>query len=224
MPWSLVLPNAEPGDGYLSWPQMTGQGYRRPSPSADDVAVLIYTSGTTPAPKGVPHSHNSILAEQCTLPDLVSEGGDVVQLVTFPPGHIAGGHRHVGAGKACDRGQYQHLPVSKRTGINTYRCYGSTEQPTITDRIKDVIIRGAETISSGQVEDVLNAHPRDRRGCRSRRAASALRRRGCPRWSFSTLVPQWIWTVCITISRRLVWPGRRLRRGWPSSMRCPASR
>jgi acyl-CoA synthetase (AMP-forming)/AMP-acid ligase II len=30
---------------------------------------------------------------------------------------------------------------------------------TITDRIKDVIIRGGETISSGQVEDVLTAHP-----------------------------------------------------------------
>jgi acyl-CoA synthetase (AMP-forming)/AMP-acid ligase II len=30
---------------------------------------------------------------------------------------------------------------------------------TITDRIKDVIIRGGETISSNQVEDVLNAHP-----------------------------------------------------------------
>jgi non-ribosomal peptide synthetase component E (peptide arylation enzyme) len=30
---------------------------------------------------------------------------------------------------------------------------------TITDRIKDVIIRGGETISSGQVEEVLNTHP-----------------------------------------------------------------
>jgi non-ribosomal peptide synthetase component E (peptide arylation enzyme) len=30
---------------------------------------------------------------------------------------------------------------------------------TITDRIKDVIVRGGETISSGQVEDVLNRHP-----------------------------------------------------------------
>jgi acyl-CoA synthetase (AMP-forming)/AMP-acid ligase II len=29
----------------------------------------------------------------------------------------------------------------------------------ITDRIKDVIIRAGEPISSGQVEDVLNAHP-----------------------------------------------------------------
>lgn len=29
----------------------------------------------------------------------------------------------------------------------------------ITDRIKDVIIRAGETISSGHVEDVLEAHP-----------------------------------------------------------------
>ncbi|BBX26980.1 hypothetical protein GCM10009632_12500 [Mycolicibacterium alvei] len=88
----LVIVEAEPGDGYLSWPELSGPEYRRPSQSAspDGVAVLIYTSGTTSAPKGVQHSHNSINAEQRTLPDLVSGGDDVVQLVTFPPGHIAG--------------------------------------------------------------------------------------------------------------------------------------
>ncbi|WP_102141971.1 class I adenylate-forming enzyme family protein [Mycobacterium hubeiense] len=296
----VVVVDAPPGDGYLSWPDLAGGRYRHASPSADDVAVLIYTSGTTSAPKGVQHSHNSILAEQQTLPDLVT-GDDVVQLVTFPPGHIAGVgsllrplisgsravfmdgwdpaaavdliHRHritatagtpfhlEGLLDLGDTGQklatLREFLVGAATvteeqgrraaaaGINTYRCYGSTEQPTITsarsydpaparmgtdglpmrgvsvrvigpdgaeqpvgvdgevvtqgpdqfigyrdpaldaeaftadgwlrtgdlghldadgrltvtDRIKDVIIRGGETISSGQVEDVLNAHP-----------------------------------------------------------------
>ncbi|WP_407688190.1 class I adenylate-forming enzyme family protein [Mycobacterium sp. HUMS_1102779] len=296
----VAVLDAPPGDGYLGWPDLVAGQYRRASPSADDVAVLIYTSGTTSAPKGVQHSHNSMLAEQQTLPDLVT-GDDVVQLVTFPPGHIAGVgsllrplisgartvfmdgwdpltaveliHRHritatagtpfhlEGLLDLGDTGQKlttmreflvgaaivteeQGLRAAE-AGINTYRCYGCTEQPTITsawsydaapsrmgtdglpmrgvrvriigpdgterpvavdgevvtqgpdqfigyrdptldrdaftadgwfrtgdlghldtdgrltitDRIKDVIIRGGETISSGQVENVLNAHP-----------------------------------------------------------------
>ena len=276
-------------------------GYRRPSPVADDVTVLIYTSGTTSAPKGVQHSHNSMLAEQATLPHLLAGTPDSVQLVTFPPGHIAGvnsllrplirGQRAVfmdrwNPATAVDLiGRHRITSTSgapfhlegllalgdtggklttlrefltgaatvtedlghraNAAGVRSYRCYGSTEQPTvtgagaddpepvrlgtdgrplpgnavrilaadgteqpigvdgevvtqgpdqfigyrdpaldaeaftadgwfrtgdlghvdadgrltITDRIKDVIIRGGETISSGQVEDVLNTHP-----------------------------------------------------------------
>lgn len=64
--------------------------YALPEVHSDDVCALLYTSGTVSAPKGVQHSHNSLLAEQTTLPDLLAGGGDDVQLVTFPPGHIAG--------------------------------------------------------------------------------------------------------------------------------------
>jgi acyl-CoA synthetase (AMP-forming)/AMP-acid ligase II len=285
----------------LGWNEIEAETYRRPSPSADDVAVLIYTSGTTSAPKGVQHSHNSIQAELTTLVDLIAGAPDAVQLVTFPPGHIAGvnsvlrplvtnqrtvflerwdpaiaaeliqRHRvtstsgapfHLEGLLALDDSEQKLATLREfltgaatvtedlgrrahAAGINSYRSYGATEQPTvtgsraddseyarvstdgkplrgnvvrilasddtvqphgvdgevvvqgpdqfvgyrdsaldadaftadgwfrtgdlghldeqgrltITDRIKDVIIRGGETISSGQVEDVLTAHP-----------------------------------------------------------------
>lgn len=299
----VVVLDAQPGDGYLAWSQLDGPvaQYRRPAVDADDVCLLLYTSGTTSAPKGVQHSHNTVLAEQKTMPALLAGKPDDVSLVSFPPGHIAGvgsmlrplinGTRTVFIdgwdpalavevvhrfGVTCTAGTPFHLagildlgdtgnklaslreflvgaaPVAEeigrraaKAGISTFRSYGATEHPTvtgehegepewarlstdgkplpgseirivgpdgadcpagvdgevvvsgpdqfigyqdpalnadaftvdgwfrtgdlghvdaqgrltITDRIKDVIIRGGETISSGQVEEVLNAHP-----------------------------------------------------------------
>ena len=299
----VVMLDAEPGEGYRAWSQLDAPTaeYRRPAVDADDVCLLLYTSGTTSAPKGVQHNHNTVLAEQKTMPALVAGRPDDVSLVTFPPGHIAGvasmlrpllsGARTVFTdgwdpamavevvhrfGVTCTAGTPFHLagildlgdtgdklaslreflvgaaPVAEeigrraaQAGISTFRSYGATEHPTvtgehegepqwarlntdgkplpgsavrivgpdgadcptgvdgevvvrgpeqfvgyqdpalnaeaftvdgwfrtgdlgnldgqgrltITDRIKDVIIRGGETISSGQVEEVLNAHP-----------------------------------------------------------------
>jgi acyl-CoA synthetase (AMP-forming)/AMP-acid ligase II len=299
----VVMLDAEPGDGYHAWSQLDAPAdeYRRPAVDADDVCLLLYTSGTTSAPKGVQHNHNTVLAEQTTMPALLAGKPDDVSLVTFPPGHIAGvasmlrplmsGGRTVFTdgwdpalavqlvhrfGVTSTAGAPFHLagildlgdtgdklatlreflvgaaPVTEelgrraaQAGISTFRSYGATEHPTvtgehedesewarlntdgkplpgsairilgmngadcptgadgevvvrgpdqfigyqdpaldadaftadgwfrtgdlghldaqgrltITDRIKDVIIRGGETISSGQVEEALNAHP-----------------------------------------------------------------
>lgn len=299
----VVMLDAEPGEGYRAWAQLgtPATQYRRPAVDADGVCLLLYTSGTTSAPKGVQHTHNTVLAEQRTMPALLAGKPDDVSLVTFPPGHIAGlasmlrplltGARTIFTdgwdparavevvhrfGVTCTAGTPFHLagildlgdtggklaslreflvgaaPVAEeigrraaRAGISTFRSYGATEHPTvtgehegepqwarlrtdgkplpgsavrivgtdgadcppgvdgevvvrgpdqfigyqdpaldvnaftadgwfrtgdlgqldaqgrltITDRIKDVVIRGGETISSGQVEEVLNAHP-----------------------------------------------------------------
>ncbi|WFS11037.1 class I adenylate-forming enzyme family protein [Rhodococcus aetherivorans] len=297
----VVIVGDDVPDGALAWSALDrDHDYVLPAADADDVCLLIYTSGTTSAPKGVQHSHNSLLTEQRTAPLVLGAGSDDVQLVSFPPGHVAGvgsvlrpllHGREVVYMDAWDprravdlieryavtstSGTPFHLTgildlaatdtelaslrefmvgaatVSRElgeraaaAGITTFRCYGSTEHPTIssgrfddppearlrtdgapmpgvqirivdehgcdvptgsdgevvtrgpdqfvgyrdaalnvsaftdgwlrtgdvgrldadgrltiTDRIKDVIIRGGETISSGQIEDVLTAHP-----------------------------------------------------------------
>jgi acyl-CoA synthetase (AMP-forming)/AMP-acid ligase II len=289
--------------GCLPWRHLVADvdAYVRPDVSSDEVCVLLYTSGTVSVPKGVQHTHNSILAEQMSHPRLMAGEPNDVQLVTFPPGHVAGlnsmlrpllsGTRSVfmdqwePAGAADLISQHSvtstsgapvHLAAlldvadveaklstlrefltgaanvaeelvsrAASVGVAAYRCYGMTEHPTvtsarpgdalsarmgtdglplpgcavrisdehgdsvpvgidgevvvqgpdqfvgyrdpglndgaftrdgwfrtgdlghldsdgrltITDRVKDVIIRGGETISSGQVEEVLEAHP-----------------------------------------------------------------
>ncbi|QLL09817.1 AMP-binding protein [Mycobacterium vicinigordonae] len=299
----IVVVDAAPGPGYLSWESIGADraGYVAPTVRSDDVCALLYTSGTVSAPKGVRHSHNSLLSELASLPELLAGDTGAVQLVTFPPGHVAGltsmlrplvsGTRsvfldHWDPAVAADliarfsvtstSGSPFHLEgllevsdvrlklatlrefltgaatVSEElgrraaaAGITAFRCYGMTEHPTvtgarardplrvrmatdgmpmrgcavrvlgpdgadqpvgvdgevvvqgpdqfigyrnqaldadaftadgwfrtgdlghldaqqrltITDRIKDVIIRGGETMSSGQIEDVLHSHP-----------------------------------------------------------------
>ena len=58
-------------------------------PDPDDRAVLMYTSGTTAEPKGVQHSHRTLLAE-ATSPVYTLNGPGARHLGLFPPGHMAG--------------------------------------------------------------------------------------------------------------------------------------
>jgi acyl-CoA synthetase (AMP-forming)/AMP-acid ligase II len=82
------------GSGVSEWQipfgTLEGVGDGLPTPgSADDaLAMLIYTSGTTSAPKGVRHSHATLLAELDSQAML--RGADEVLMSPWPPGHIAG--------------------------------------------------------------------------------------------------------------------------------------
>jgi acyl-CoA synthetase (AMP-forming)/AMP-acid ligase II len=84
-----------PPTGGTEWAALelaTGSGPALPQlqASPDDPCLLIYTSGTTAEPKGVVHSHNTLIAEIASLRDLIGTGPEAVTLAAFPAGHIAG--------------------------------------------------------------------------------------------------------------------------------------
>ncbi|WP_017936473.1 AMP-binding protein [Nocardioides sp. Iso805N] len=64
--------------------------YADPGVGADDVCCMIYTSGTTSAPKGVQHTHNTLLAEFIGNISVDQLEPDESALVAWPAGHVAG--------------------------------------------------------------------------------------------------------------------------------------
>lgn len=89
---NVIVVDAERRCDYLAWSEILSSDatYERPNVTSDEVCLLLYTSGTTSAPKGVQHSHNTILAELSTMRHFLAGAPDDVSLVVFPPGHIAG--------------------------------------------------------------------------------------------------------------------------------------
>ena len=80
-------------EGALAWrtlEERATRDYVLPSVDPDDVCLLVYTSGTTAEPKGVQHSHNTLLAEVRGIRQTLDTPGETVNLSAFPAGHIAG--------------------------------------------------------------------------------------------------------------------------------------
>jgi acyl-CoA synthetase (AMP-forming)/AMP-acid ligase II len=55
-----------------------------------DLAVLVYTSGTTADPKGVMHSSQTMLAELASMRAMRSDVENEAVISPWPPGHVAG--------------------------------------------------------------------------------------------------------------------------------------
>jgi cyclohexanecarboxylate-CoA ligase len=89
---AVVVGDDAPGHGSVGYADLLRQPggmYREPSPDPGDRAVLMYTSGTTADPKGVQHSHRTLLAE-ATSRVYTLNGPGARHLGLFPPGHMAG--------------------------------------------------------------------------------------------------------------------------------------
>ncbi len=90
--FAVVVGDSDPGYGAVGYAGLLagpGGTYREPRADPCDRAVLMYTSGTTAEPKGVQHSHRTLLAE-ATSRVYTLNGPGARHLGLFPSGHMAG--------------------------------------------------------------------------------------------------------------------------------------
>jgi cyclohexanecarboxylate-CoA ligase len=87
----VVVVRDPPGEGQHAWDALAGADHA-PAPTADAeaIALLLYTSGTTAVPKGVLHSHETLLAEARSLGPVHGLTDADVTLMPSPLAHVSG--------------------------------------------------------------------------------------------------------------------------------------
>jgi cyclohexanecarboxylate-CoA ligase len=86
----VVTVRSEPGPGMRAWESVPAAPLPAPAGDAEAIALLMYTSGTTADPKGVLHSHETLLAEARSLGPVHALGPHDVVLMPSPLTHVSG--------------------------------------------------------------------------------------------------------------------------------------
>jgi len=89
----VVVVGDDVPSGALAWNDLAEGGaadFKAPRVEASDPLLLVYTSGTTSDPKGVIHTHQSLLAELRNTTQLPTDDPLPKILLPWPAGHIGG--------------------------------------------------------------------------------------------------------------------------------------
>lgn len=109
--------------------------------AGDDTAVLLFTSGTTGAPKAALLAHANLTAYVLGTVEFGSAAADEAALVSVPPYHIAGVMAHLTALHAGRR-LVQLAAFDPAAWVSAAQRHGVTQAmlvPTMLDRILDVL-------------------------------------------------------------------------------------
>ncbi|MEZ5183226.1 MAG: class I adenylate-forming enzyme family protein [Acidimicrobiales bacterium] len=130
-------------DGFLAGTAAgpTAEELGPPAADGDDIAVLLYTSGTTSEPKAVVLRHRHLAAYVITSIEFASADDDAVALITVPPYHIAGVANTITSIYSTRRIAY--LPTfSPQAWLDTVRAESVTHAflvPTMLARVVDAL-------------------------------------------------------------------------------------
>ncbi|MBB3665595.1 acyl-CoA synthetase (AMP-forming)/AMP-acid ligase II [Prauserella sediminis] len=147
-----VVVLGEAPEGTVPWKELNAHGTVPPAThevGADTVSAIIYTSGTTGVPKGVQHTHNTLLAELRKGDAMTGPERDT-RMIPWPAGHVAGLLALCGSITAgthtvvMDRWQPE-LAVAL---IEEYRCSLTSGTPLHVEAILDAAAATGRDISS----------------------------------------------------------------------------
>jgi acyl-CoA synthetase (AMP-forming)/AMP-acid ligase II len=120
------------------------------SPDAEDIAILLFTSGTTSRPKAVELTHNNLTSYVTGTVEFNSAGAEDAALVCVPPYHIAGVGAALSNLYAGRKMVYLRMFDARKWVelVQHERVTTATVVPTMLDRIVTVLEQESVELST----------------------------------------------------------------------------